>query len=175
MRYCPNCQAQFDDSMVFCSNCGTALVQQAQPNYYQEPQYQYQQPMPGYPQPVPVDDNKPSTGRLIVGMVLSLFGLEGGAVLLFIYAYFGLISFIISFMAGGSEQFYISALSTYFSVLISVTSIPCSIIGLAMSNKSIARGAQSKMCKIGRITGIIGLILCIVPTLLSLVSLIPYL
>ncbi len=172
MRYCPNCQTQFDDSMVFCSNCGTALVQQAQPNYYQQPQ-----PQPGviYPQPVPVDHTKPSKARTIVGMIMSLCGLEGGAVSLILFMWLGFFGALFQLIDGSTEgQIVMSGLSTFYSVFFAIFSLPFSIIGLTMSKRSIAMGSQSKMCKVGRITGIIGLIITIVPVVISFLSLVPY-
>ncbi len=41
MKNCPNCNAQLDDSAVFCGTCGTKIAPAQQPN----PQQTYQQPV----------------------------------------------------------------------------------------------------------------------------------
>ncbi|MBQ6381939.1 MAG: zinc ribbon domain-containing protein [Clostridia bacterium] len=70
MKVCPNCQANFDDSLKFCLKCGTELVDapaaaqpqpqaapaaaQAQPEpqqAYAQPQQPYAQSQPAYAQP----------------------------------------------------------------------------------------------------------------------------
>lgn len=67
MKNCPNCQAQYDDTMKFCLQCGTELVDapaeepapapEAQPQYQQpayDPAYaQYAQPQYAAPAPAP--------------------------------------------------------------------------------------------------------------------------
>lgn len=158
MRFCPQCQLQFDDNVSFCPQCGNTLYEYVNAT----------QPVYAAPQPP-----QPSKARVIVGMAMSLCGLEGGAVSALISAYLSIFFFAFGIGTGNAEAVGVgSMLTLLYSFFFALFATPFSIVGLVMSNKSIAMGSQSKMCVIGKKTGIIGLLLCIIPLAFNITVLI---
>ena len=154
MRFCPNCQTQFDNYATHCSQCGSILyeyVDATQPTY------------------APPKANEPSKARVIVGMIMSLCGLEGGVVSAMITGYLSVMFFAIAVLTGDMEAMGAGLIiAMLYGLFFGIFSTPFSIVGLVMSKKSIAMGSQSKMCAIGKKTGIIGLLLNLIPAAISL-------
>ncbi len=81
MKICPNCNAQVDDSVAFCNNCGAQFAQQQQYNAQQ--QYQMPpQPMNYAPAYDPYDhtsefDAKDISENKVISMLVYLMGAIG--------------------------------------------------------------------------------------------------
>lgn len=78
MKICPNCQAQLDDSAMFCTNCGTRF---AVPNNGQ-PQYNAYPPQYAAPAYDPYDhtaefDAKDISDNKVISMLVYLMGWIG--------------------------------------------------------------------------------------------------
>lgn len=179
MYICPNCKATSETPTNFCASCGAAMmVQEApapapvtepvapvaqpaapaaeeipvvqaepvvtpppayqQPAYQQQPQYQYVQ------QPAPVVQNAPSLGKVITGMALSIAGIA--------FAGIGLLYTLMFLAFEGEAAFAISLVMSMFS-------LPLSLIGFILSKNNVNAGSTSAMSRIGKTLGLIGIIL----------------
>lgn len=197
MYVCPNCNKQSETPANFCPRCGTAMIiapevqveapQQAvpqpqyvapqpeQPQYaepqqpqYVQPQYtqpqqpiynqpQYNQPMYAQPQYVAPQPSTPSKAKAIVGMALGAAGL--------LFAVNGFLYTMI-FMAkdGGEAGLAMALVFGFFS-------IPLSLVGLIMSAGTRKAGDTTIFSKLGKIFGLIGVILSGVTLLIGIVGL----
>lgn len=175
MFTCPNCNKTYDIPMNFCIVCGTPMAAAAatppptaEPTVqtqYAEQQYAPPQPVqvqPQYvrPQYANVTPEKPviptsAKVKSIVGMALAIEGLASIAVGLLYTAIFLLASGYFSFMYG---------------LMFCLVCTPFSLVGLILSNNAINSGSTWKMAKIGKILGIVGLILCGVTFFVAIVG-----
>ena len=174
MYTCPNCNKSYDIPMNFCVVCGAPMSAQepgstaSKPNAqatYAESQSttsQYVQAQPQYTQPqyveaTPVTPVIPTSAKVksIVGMALAIEGLASIAVGLFYTAIFLLASGYFTFMYG---------------LMFCLVCTPFSLVGLILSNNAINSGSTWKMAKIGKILGIVGLILCGVTFFVAIVG-----
>lgn len=183
MYICPNCNSTSEQPTNFCANCGAAMMVQEtpapvaqpevvvppvaeeipvvqaepvlppQPVYEQpaQPQYQqaaYQQPayaqQPQYQYVQPVQVAAPSLGKVITGMALSIAGIS--------FAGLGLL-YTLMFLAVETEVAFA------FSLVMSFFSFPLSIVGFILSKNNINQGSTSAMSRVGKILGLIGIIL----------------
>lgn len=144
MKICNKCSKTFDDNSNFCQFCGGPL-ETMQPVY--QPQFtQNVQIMP---------QQKPSLGLKITAMVLSITGFSF-LVLGFVYTLIGLVEPGLAFgMAFAFALFF----------------LPLSIVGFALSIKCRNAGDVSAFSRVGKILGLIGIILAICSLFIGLVSL----
>ena len=136
MKICTKCNKSFEDSMNFCTICGSELTEVA--------------PIVEAVEAAPCENEvkKVGLGAKIAAMALSITGVEL-APLLFIYTYmYGLFYALIG----------LGFLALIMAVLFSMLMIP-SIIGFALSLKNKKHGDSSVFTKIGKIFGLIGIIL----------------
>ena len=195
MYVCPNCNKQSETPANFCPVCGTTMIiaptpqteapeqpvyaepQYAQPQYgqpqygqpqYAQPQYgqpqqpiynqpQYNQPMYVQPQYVAPQPSTPSKAKAIVGMALGAAGLFS-AVTGFLYTMIGMA------IDGGEAGLFMAIFFGFFS-------IPLSLVGLIMSAGTRKAGDTTIFSKLGKIFGLIGVILSGVTLLIGSVGL----
>ncbi len=202
MYICPKCGKTFDTPTNFCPLCGANMAEQTpvqpvveqpvveqpvveqpvveQPVYVQpttpqaptyappaytqpvntqpvNPQPQYTQPV--YPQNAYQPVQPPSKAKSIVGMVLGISGLAFAAI--------GLLYTLIFMAVDGAAGFA-------FGLVFSLISFPLSLVGLIMAKKNISAGDTSAFGKVGKITGLIGVILSGVTLFLAIISLASY-
>lgn len=177
MYICPNCNKQYEEPTNFCSNCGAAMTIASEPKVEEpkveipvveapeipateaptteapvieapkppvaaEPTYQppfYQQP-PQYA----VQVNPPSKAKAITGMALSAAGLA--------FAFMGFLYTLIFMMVDG-------AAGLGMSIGFGIFSLPLSLVGLIISGNNRNAGDRTVFSKIGKILGIVGVIL----------------
>lgn len=177
---CPNCNAVLDDNAAFCSNCGNRIDPEApayqqpvdqQPAYqqpmYQQPAYQqpvYQQPMyqqPMYQQPTGTRRANPCG---IIGMVFGIlaFSLLAIATVIIVAKYsdlrsqwwgeFYTFTDVAEDMLSHAEGLQIMVV---FSFLFALPSLPLSIVGVCLRNRSKGTAA----------TGLALSVICLLATL----------
>ena len=158
MSVCPNCQTENQDFAKFCVVCGTKIESAAPESAPAEPvadeQYGYtesqnqalQQPV--YTQPVcpqcETQEPRPSKGKAIAGMVISIFGLSFAALGLLYTVLFSVIN---------------AAFGMVFGIIFLAFALPLSIVGLALSLSSRRKG-NIGFNKAGKICGLIAVIFC---------------
>ena len=132
MRICPYCKKTTNDDVNFCSSCGAQMVEAYphQPDYLQRP--------------VQSEKKTPSLGKVITGMALSIAGISFAAINLL---------YVMIFLIESGEMAFV------FSLVMSMFSLPLSIVGLKLSANCIAEGSTSNMSSVGKKLGIIGIIL----------------
>ena len=168
MYTCPNCNHSSETPMNFCAKCGTQTVYTAPapqaPAYeapqapaYEAPQPQYQEPI--YAQPMPVNPNAPSKGKVITGMA---FGIAGFAL--------AILGFIYTLAFWDVDEGAAFGMAIGFFMF----SFPASLVGLILSSKNRNAGDDSTMSKLGKIFGLIGVILSGVSILLGIIALATY-
>lgn len=129
---------------------------QYQPPVQQNPYVQNQYPQNQYYQyPAYTNYKKPSLAKTIVGMILSITGLEFASIGV-LYTLLGMSTKGVGFVMG----------IIFFSF-----NFPLSLIGLIMSNGAIKQGSTSKMSSVGKTLGIIGIILAGITMLLGILNL----
>lgn len=133
MRICPYCKKTTNDDVNFCSSCGAQMVEAYPP---QQPDYSQR--------PVQPENKAPSLGKVITGMALSIAGISFAAINLL---------YVTLFLIESGETAFV------FSLVMSMFSLPLSIVGLKLSASSIAEGSTSNMASVGKRLGIIGIIL----------------
>ena len=158
MHFCKRCQIQFDNSLTHCTQCGDVLYE-----YVSVAQATEQNARP-----------QPSNGKAIGGMVLSLIGIQFGAISSWfaLYALYVIGSIAsrdsnidsLTFGLGGIILLIISGILAVFGT-------PLSAIGLSMSKRCRKAGNQSASCSIGKTCGMLGLIFVLAPVAISLVLL----
>lgn len=151
MYICPVCNATYDEPGAFCSNCGSPMSQSAAP----ETQPTVQQQHPEYNSPYQsYTPNTPSVsmGKIIPGMILSIVG-----AIISVFCFLASTSVVVDDFSAGFG----------FAFGYSLFSVPPCIVGLMLSVNSIKEGSTSKMCKAGRIVGIIGIGVCAAAILLT--------
>ncbi len=154
MYICPNCNAKTEEAVNFCSKCGTQMVYaEPQPIEPQPVAPQYQ-PAQAY-QPVPAPVKKPHIAVKIVSMALSIEGFIC-AILGALYTLIGLIEPAVAFL---------------FSLIFGMVSLPFSIIGLCLGSKCTNAGDTSVFSRLGKIFGLIGIIVAGVSLFIGLISL----
>ncbi len=184
MKACPFCNANVDDAARFCPTCGQQIPAEApvyappveqlaapafQPSNYtpQVPSYQLPTQTPDaayYGTPAPVT-NPPSKGKIITGMILGIAGLALAAT--------GLLYTVLYFCIGLSEAEMMFA-AFLVGLITAVFSLPLSIVGFVMSNKTFAQGSTSKMSTLGKRFGLIGTLLSLGMVVLAAIGLVCY-
>ena len=152
MSFCPNCGCSLEPSSKFCRNCGAAVA---------EPSIPAVPVAPAVVAPVPQVYNAPvSTGAKVqgyVGMGLAIGGL--------FFAIIGLLYTFIGLVAEG--------LAFAFAIAFSFFSMPLSIIGGVLCDRSQEEGNTSTACSVGcklRTAGIIVSAVMLVIGFLNLVA-----
>ena len=134
MKICTNCQKVTNDNMNFCSSCGAPLTTiQTEQSYQPEPIQAY---------PVYTAPNAP-LGMKIAGMAISILGL-----VFMLYGFF-------STLIGLAEEGMAFGMAFAFSLLF----LPLCIVGLVLSNNCKNLGDTSAFSTVGKIFGIIGIVL----------------
>lgn len=156
MSYCSKCGTPIEPNERFCRGCGAPLAAEApaapayQPDYndysYNQPAYSYEQPQ--------VSGGTKAGG--FVGMGLGIGGF-----------FFALLGFIYTII--GLEIDEVMSFSMAFAF--SIFSLPLSIIGMSLSSKSRNAGNTSAVCTVGKVFGIIGLVLTCVMLFVGFVAL----
>lgn len=139
----------------------------AQPVYeqpvYSQPQaetYDYTQPQyPMQPEPAPQGSSKKKN---IIGMILSISGISISA--------FSLLYSLI-FLAASSSEYEMGLAAFIFGIIMFCVSFPLSLIGLLLSKN---KGEPNTFAKVGKILGIIGLIISGLILLFGFIGLINY-
>lgn len=144
MRICPNCNHKGEDNMNFCPLCGSQMS-------YVQPTYE-PQPTGFYPTPAP---KKPHLALKIVSMSLSIYG----AVMMTLGLLYTLIGLAEEGMAFG------------MSFAFALFSLPMSIVGLCLASKCRDAGDTSAFSRVGKILGIVGIILSAVSLFIGFCSL----
>ena len=146
MKICTVCKKTANDNMNFCATCGAPLaILQQEPQAQQNTYYQ----APVYNQ------NKAPLGLKISAMVLSISGFAC-LVLGFFYTLFGLI-----------EEGLAFGMSFAFALFF----LPLCIVGFALSSKCQNAGDTSAFSRVGKILGLIGIIISAVSLFIGIVSL----
>lgn len=165
MIYCPNCGTENEETAGYCKSCGAALTGK---NGFAKEGGSYTDSMA--PAPVTPVRRKVSV-KGIVGMVLGLNGLSC-ATITPIYSIGALAAKGARGSYGYREEAAALAVLTLVFVLIGVV---LGIIGLILSARGAAEGgapANHGICKCGRITSLITIIICgiaLLPVLIALV------
>lgn len=145
MKICTNCRnVTSDDNMNFCALCGaplTALQPAPQPEINQ---YYPEQNFP-----------KPSLGLKIAAMALSISGFSF-LILGFFYTLIGLV-----------EEGMAFGMAVAFSLFF----LPLCIVGMALSNKCQNAGDNSAFSRVGKILGLIGIIIAGISLFIGFISL----
>lgn len=164
MYICPNCNKTSDTPMNFCSNCGSAMVQQepaAEAVQATEPVViPVVNPVPVTPvATAPVytvtDTPAPSKGKMITGMILGISGVVMGSL--------GLLYTLMFLAVDGAMAFG-------FGLVFSMISAPLSLVGMILS-RGCAQQRPNGMTSAGKITGMIGTICSGVMLFLAFISL----
>ncbi len=145
MKICTNCRnVTNDDNMNFCPLCGAPLAA-LQPAPQPEVNQFYAEE--NYP--------KPSLGLKIAAMVLSITGFS----CLFLGFFYTLI--------GLTEEGVAFGMALTFSLFF----LPLCIVGMVLSNKCQNAGDNSAFSRLGKIFGLIGIIIAAVSMFIGFVSL----
>lgn len=159
MSVCPNCQSENQDFAKFCVVCGTKIESAAPAPAPAEPvadeQYGYTESQnQALQQPVcqqcETQEPRPSKGKAIAGMVVSIFGL--------IFSVFGFLYTVIS-------AAFNPLAGIIMGVVFLVLSLPLSIVGLSISVSSRRKG-KIGFNAAGKTCGIIAIIFCAIMILL---------
>ena len=150
MYICPNCNKQSEVPANFCTSCGTAMVmapdvQAPVQNAYQAPapvQPQYYQPTYNYPQ----QPAAPSKGKAITGMVLGIVGL--------VFSVLGFFYLMLFSATGPAEE-----VGAIMAFACGFFGFPLSLVSMILSNSSRNNGDTTVFSKLGKIFGLIGVIL----------------
>ncbi len=175
MYQCTKCKHTVEYTTNYCPLCGAETVQveyvvvsapteprqapepqvvcqpQPEPIPVEQPQVIYQQPQQPTPAPqsyyyapTPEPAKKPHLAKKIVGMALSIEGFAA-AIVCCIY------TFLLEAMEPGAGAF--------MAVFVTIPCLPISIIGLALSNSCRKGGDTSALSRVGKVLGIIGIVL----------------
>ena len=182
MFVCPNCNHTSETPCNFCMKCGSAMVEKIEtpvvpetPVFSQpvvnepvfEPPVAEESVFPAIQTPAPNNYQynyqpiyqTPSKGSLlgksIAGMVLSIMGM-------FLTCYMSILIL--------SEGFFDLSEVFAFGFVLSLFSLPPSLIGLILSSSASKSGATNKMCVVGKILGIIGIALIATFVILGFMS-----
>ena len=145
----------------------SAYQQPAETPVYQQPPY----PQPPYAQPaaqtdyaVPTPPAAPSKAKSIVGMALGIGSLVMGVTGLLCTILFTAVA------ASGLDVEETSIFGITYGFMFMFFSLPLAIIALVMSQKSITAGNTTKISRLGKIFGIVGLVLSAVLCILACVN-----
>lgn len=149
MSFCINCGNQLAENDKFCNACG-AKVSEA--NTYMQESLQ-----PAYVEAKPAEVVVSAKDKALgfVGMGLSIGGL--------FMACFGILYTALGMIETG--------LGFGMSIAFSLFSLPLSIVGRNLCNRSVERGNTAKPCSIGRGLGLAGIIVTGVMLFLGIVNL----
>lgn len=150
MYICPNCNKQSEVPANFCTSCGTPMVmapdvQTPAQAAYQAPapvQPQYYQPTCNYPQ----QPKAPSKGKAVTGMALGIAGL--------VFSVLGFFYLMLFSAAGLAEE-----AGVVLSFACGFFGFPLSLVSMILSNSSRSNGDTTVFSKLGKIFGLIGVIL----------------
>ena len=153
MSFCINCGNQLAENDKFCNACGTKVPEAASENntYTQESV----QPYYTVAKPAEVVVSAKDKALGFVGMGLSIGGL--------FMACLGILYTLIGMVETG--------LGFGMAVAFSLFSLPLSIVGRNLCNRSVERGNTAKPCSIGRGLGLAGIIVTGVMLLLGIINL----
>lgn len=152
MNKCTNCGYATESNINFCPTCGGKIVPEA-PAYTEPQTPTYTNITPVY-QPYTPPRPQVSKAKKIVGMALSIAGFIFSLLALI----YGLLYGLIMGAAGVFMAFYLSAFS-----------LPLCAVGLAFSRSAINLGDTSAFSRLGKIFGLIGIILSCVAMFLSFI------
>lgn len=147
MYICPNCKTESETKINFCPKCGSTMgeivVTSPAPVVNEQPK------APVIPaQPIVSTYTQPATqyskAKGIVGMALSIAGL-----------FFAFLAFVYTVALIDLE----GALAFGMSIGFTIFSLPLSIVGLVLSKGNANLGDTSTFVKVGKILGLIGVIL----------------
>ena len=151
--YCRHCGAQLSENANFCHKCGKTINSQPE-----EQQPEVQQPKVQQPE-VTAEQPKVSIAKSIKSLIFSTIGLEFAAVgSIFLIEFFVLFAVNVGTETNGAI------------IAFALIMMPFAIIGLCFSNAAkrnsdefcALAGQHNGLSKVGRILGILGLILSIV-------------
>ena len=140
MKFCTHCGAQLEDEAKFCTSCGNA-VESAAPSVEPAPAPTYTAPAPE-PTPAPAPTYTAPTYAAPTPTPAAQYSLKM-PIMALIFGACGLGTFWLAFLGG-------------FPGLISIA---LSIVGFVLGNKAKVTNPGSKMAQLGRIFGLIGIIL----------------
>lgn len=146
MNFCPTCNFTSNEPMNYCPKCGSKMEQ-----YVPVPQPVYTQPSPVY------TAAPPSKAKSIVGMALSIAGLAMCS-LSWLYSFIPLI-----------EEDLESAGA--FGFVFFFFSFPPALVGLILSKGFINDGGSNTFSRVGKILGILGVVLSSVTAFFGLIML----
>lgn len=161
MYTCPKCSFNSETAMNYCPQCGNEMVH-TEPVAVQEVAAPFEPTYVAPIEPVQPIQNvyvpapKPHLALKIVGMALSITGL----VFLSLGALYTLIGLV--------EEGLAFAMALVFALFF----LPLSIVGLCLSNKCLNAGDVSAMSRVGKILGIIGIIIAGVSLFIGFTALI---
>ena len=146
MSFCSHCGNQMEAGDKFCRVCGTAVPEESAPQNV---------PAPVAVKAEPVIDGK-TRALGFVGMGLGIGGVVMGALGL-LYTMIGL---------------NLEGMGFAFSLIFGLFSMPMSIVGRILSNKSIEGGNTSGVCSAGTKLGMAGMIVSAVMLFFGFISLV---
>lgn len=146
MNFCPTCNFTSNEPMNYCPKCGSKMEQ-----YVPVPQPVYTQPSPISPvQP-------PSKAKSIVGMALSIAGIAMSS----LASFYSLIFLIEEELEGVAVS----------GILFFFFSFPHALVGLILSKGFINDGGSNTFSRVGKILGIVGVVLSSVTAFFGLIML----
>lgn len=162
MKYCSKCGTAMEDNAVFCSVCGEKQAPiVAQPVYNPENQVSVQPVEPLY---TPAYDPN-ILPQKTVSLKDKIFGYVGFGLSTFAFTF----SIICFFMAAASLESYVAD-PAIISMVYTIAFFPCSIVGLVFSRKSREAGNEVVFTKLGKVFGIISIIIFAFVFFLSIIG-----
>lgn len=162
MKYCSKCGTAMDDNAVFCSACGEKQAPTvAQPVYNPENQVPVQTVEPLY---TPAYDPN-ILPQKTVSVKDKVFGFVGFGLSTFAFTF----SIICFFMAAVSLESYVAD-PAIISFMYTILFFPCAIIGLIFSKKSREAGNEVVFTKLGKVFGIISIIVFAIVFFLAIIG-----
>lgn len=172
MYQCTKCKYAVEYTTNYCPLCGSETKKIDKEAYeaelraaYVPPAYEEEiPPAPVFENPIPQEfeyraeqvyyaprsqENKKNIAKRIIGMVLSIEGFAVGV--------FG-IFYVLTLLSLGESIMSLSEL-TFMAAVYGGSSIPSAIVGLILSSSVAKSGDTSASCRLGRIFGIIGIVL----------------
>ncbi len=170
MKTCTRCQLNFEDSVAYCSVCGSPLSA-VPPTAYAAPTYDYAVP------PTP-SRKPPALARSIVGLVLSASGLECAIGTAVFQIYISLLSVIFrgvsmidpsSAAELGFVEGFFNGYMFVWAVFLGGAALALSLVGQHLAKQCVALGNTSRLISVNRILSRIAIIITVVALALSFI------
>lgn len=152
MFVCKSCGEKFDTPVKFCNQCGSSAIEaEAAPVYTSEPVYTYS---------APVTPASSSPAGKILGIISMVCGISG--------IIFAAIAFIMSCVALDS---YYPEGPAGMAMVYALFFVLFGIAGMVLGSMSKNKGFTGSMATVGKVLGLVSVILCGVAFFFSLFAL----